>query len=179
MAPTARARAQGFVDHLNGILNTTVTDGRLSLVPDPRHPASFHFSARSDGEDVAMPLHGSRLFLFVKQIVVVGDHVQTQQYSYRLQCDPRDRRSDILRWEHSRDRPEGYGYALSHVHINGELVADPPTKTTPRIHIPTGRVALELVLWHLLAEWGVESRTDDWQSVLQGSLDGFRDRRTD
>jgi hypothetical protein len=39
-------------------------------------------------------------------------------------------------------------------------------------------VPLELVLWHLIAEWGVTPKTDGWQEVLDKSLTGFEQRRT-
>lgn len=48
----------------------------------------------------------------------------------------------------------------------------------PKLHIPTGRVPLELVLWHLTAEWGVQSKALDWESILQDSIDQFEAMRT-
>jgi hypothetical protein len=49
-----------------------------------------------------------------------------------------------------------------------------------RVHIPTKRVPIELVLWHLMTEgvWGVSSKTSDWRSILEESLEGFYERRT-
>jgi hypothetical protein len=44
--------------------------------------------------------------------------------------------------------------------------------------VPTARVPLELVLWHLISEWDVAPITDEWQGVLQNSLEGFADRRS-
>jgi hypothetical protein len=46
-----------------------------------------------------------------------------------------------------------------------------------RLHIPTRRVPLELVLWHLIAEWGVKPKQDDWQQQLEASIDCFDRRR--
>ncbi|MGN6372592.1 MAG: hypothetical protein ACTHM1_06335 [Solirubrobacteraceae bacterium] len=45
------------------------------------------------------------------------------------------------------------------------------------MHIPTARTALELVLWHLIAEWDVTPRREDWQELLEDSLDGLESRR--
>jgi hypothetical protein len=44
-------------------------------------------------------------------------------------------------------------------------------------HLPTSRVPFELVLWHLIAEWGVRAKTDAWQHRLRDSLAGFEERR--
>lgn len=65
----------------------------------------------------------------------------------------------LLRWEYSRERPRAdYAYPLAHIHA--------------------ARVPLELVLWHLIAEWGVTPKTDGWYDVLGESLAGFEQRRT-
>jgi len=47
----------------------------------------------------------------------------------------------------------------------------------PKLHVPTGRVPLELVLWDLIAEWDVKPKRDDWRELLQDSIDGFERRR--
>ena len=86
------------------------------------------------------------------------EHCRTLSYSYRLQRTA-DRKSWIIRWEFLRQPPEpGYVYPLGHLHVNAEfaqdvaaVVAKPPGK----LHIGTGRVAIEHVLWHLLSEWTV------------------------
>lgn len=51
-------------------------------------------------------------------------------------------------------------------------------KTPSHLHVPTARVPLELVLLHLIAEWGVTPKTDGWFEVLDESLAGFEQRRT-
>jgi hypothetical protein len=47
-----------------------------------------------------------------------------------------------------------------------------------RLHIPTRRVPLELVIWHLIAEWRVTAKSDRWQGILRESIEGFDERRT-
>jgi hypothetical protein len=32
-------------------------------------------------------------------------------------------------------------------------------------------------LWHAIAEWGVQPRGDDWQALLEDSIDEFERRR--
>src|SRR6266511_4425169 len=99
MAPTARSRAQGFVEHLNRVLNTTVSHGRLSVVAHPGAPTSFNIVCTHG----ALDLHGSSLFLFISQRVEVERaKVHTDFYSYRLQREADERKSWIMRWEHYR-----------------------------------------------------------------------------
>jgi hypothetical protein len=175
MALTPRHVAQGFAEHLNGVLNQTVSHGRLVVVAQSGDEEAFNIICRHG----AIALNGTSLFLFVSQrIEVEVEKVHTALYSYRLQTDSHDRASWIMRWEFYRQRPSGNPYVLSHLHLNGELDQPAPTKSLPRLHVPTARVPLELVLWHLISEWDVAPITDEWQGVLQNSLEGFADRRS-
>jgi hypothetical protein len=124
----------------------------------------------------ALDLLGSTHRLFVRQIIeVVDDHCRVESYGYRLQTDDA-LQSWLIRWEYLRNRPRpDYEYPLAHVHINGEWSSDAPLS---RLHVPTRRVPLELVLWHLIAEWGITPKTADWQSILEESVEGFDERRT-
>ncbi|MGZ4224405.1 MAG: hypothetical protein ACXVSU_25540 [Solirubrobacteraceae bacterium] len=47
----------------------------------------------------------------------------------------------------------------------------------PKVHIPTRRVPLELVLWHAIAEWSVEPKRNDWQALFEDSIGEFELRR--
>lgn len=134
-------RRQGFADYLNSVLNRTVTDARLV----------------ENGERVAFALHGVSERLFVRQAIeVVGDRCQTVSYAYRYQSGD-DKGSWRLRWEYFRERPRpDYEYPPAHVHANAEFVdpgpaADRLAKPAWHLHIPTARVPLELVLWHVRA----------------------------
>jgi hypothetical protein len=107
--------------------------------------------------------------------VVVDGHCRTESYSYRLQGDELAT-SWLVRWEFHREPPRpDYLYPRAHVHVNGTF---PGGESTGRLHIPSRRVPLELVAWHLIAEWGVRSKTEDWQALLAESIAGFDERRT-
>lgn len=116
----------------------------------------------------------------MQDIRLVDGRNSVQAYSYRLQL-AEERNTWILRWEYHRDRPKPeYTYPRAHLHLNGSLgheVESHLDKPPPHLHIPTRRVALEAVLWHVIAEWGVVSRTDDWESLLTDSISGFDARR--
>jgi hypothetical protein len=135
-----------------------------------------------DGQFEAFAMRGAKVLLFVDHRICVDDdgHCRTLSYSYRLQ-HAADRHSWIIRWEFLRQPPDpSYDYPLGHLHVNAEFgagVADSIAKTLGHLHVATGRVAIEHVLWHVLSEWGVESRTKDWKAALRESLSGFEARR--
>ncbi len=103
-----------------------------------------------------------------------GKHCQTLSYRYRLQADDSSR-STLIRWEYDRDPPRAdYAHPPAHVHFHGELEGE----DSQGLHVPTGRVPLEYVAWHLIAEWGVTPLTEGWRAILEASIRGFQDRRT-
>jgi hypothetical protein len=159
-----------------------VTDARLSLLPLPGEETRYFLACFQNRERIPLALHGGGVRLFIQQAIeVVGNHCQTVSYAYRLQSD-----DDVwlLRWEYYRERPRAdYEYPPAHLHVNADFVESASAvarldKTPSHLHIPTARVPLELVLWHLIAEWGVTSKSDDWSQVLGDSLEGFQHRRT-
>jgi hypothetical protein len=127
-------------------------------------------------------LHGTTLRLYVEhEVDATDDKAHTASYRYVLQIGDAHE-SWLVRWEYVRERPRGYPYALGHVHVRGGF-ADPvggdlATKALDRLHLPTARVAFELVLRHLIAEWRVQPKTQDWEQILDDSLAGFEERRT-
>jgi hypothetical protein len=184
MAKTSpRDAAQGFASHLNTVLNATVTDARIttSATANDRRFSLAHVSP--DGLPTAFALAGTDLSLLFHQVVEVQDdgHCRTISYNYRLASGPA--KSDwILRWEYNRKPPApDYRYVRGHLHVNARLtdeqVEQKTAKGAAHLHLATGRVPFELVVWHLIAEWGVDSRTSAWQDVLGESLDGFEERQ--
>jgi len=127
-------------------------------------------------------LHGTTLRLYVEhEVDATEGKAHTASYRYVLQAGD-THESWLVRWEYVRERPLGYPYALGHVHIRGDFAdqaaADLAAKVLERLHVPTARVALELVLRHLIAEWRVQPKTDGWARILEESLAGFEERRT-
>jgi hypothetical protein len=176
----ARSVAQAYADHLNSLLNRTVTDARLTVIGDPGDPAQFTLACLRGTTPISLGLHGTSLRLLVAETFEIsGQHLETTKCQYRLSLRE-DKQSWLIRWEYFRDPPTtAYPYPLAHVHVNADLVPGGPETALAKLHIPTRRVPLELVLWHAIAEWGVEPKRDDWQALLQGSIDEFeRQRRT-
>jgi hypothetical protein len=138
----AKRAAQGFTDHLNGVLNRTVSKSRLSVVSDA---SSSHFDiARLVKRRVTpLELSGTSSMLLVQQKMEVDDdgHCATLTYSYRYQLAA-DPDSWICRWEYFRKPPKpDYRYPLSHFHVNAAVATG---ESLARWHFPTARVPLEL-----------------------------------
>lgn len=143
----------------------------------------------SGGGRIALDLHGTGRTLFIQQVVDViddehgspgatdtGKRCRTRSYRYAL--NEQDG-SPLLRWEYDRNAPQpDYPYPLAHLHVHAVSASDVDFEG---LHLPTSRVPLELVLWHLLSEseWGIRARSDNWTDILRDSLAGFGERRSD
>ncbi len=123
-----RRVAQGLADRLNGVLNRTVSDSRLSVEPIAGYPDGFELTRVVGDDDAPLELDGTTARLFVRLAVVVEDgRCRTDSYSYRLQTDESPK-SWLIRWEFVRYPPPGdYAYPRAHVHVNATF-ADGPTE---------------------------------------------------
>lgn len=141
----------------------------------PAYADAFQLMRIVDGDSAPLELHGTQVQLFVRQVIVPKDgDYSTEAYSYRLQANESPD-SWLIRWEYEGNPPASdYPYVRAHVHVRG---AFPDGKQAGGLHIPTRRLPIELVLWHLIAEWGVTPKRDDWQRQLEASIDRFDGRR--
>jgi hypothetical protein len=167
---------RGFADHLNGVINRTASECRLSVIADkstdrPR----FDIARLVEGAITPLDLNGSRARLLVQQKVEVeDDHVSTLTYVYRYQLDE-TKGSWLFRWEFFRNKPkDDYPYPLAHFHVNANMET---RADLDHVHFPTRRVPLELVLWDLIEEWSVKPLDDDWRAILEESIGGFDERQ--
>ena len=124
-------------------------------------------------DDVPLELDGVSLNLFVKHVVTIGDgRCRTDSYSYRLQASE-SRKSWLIRWEYVREPPPtDYAYPRAHVHLNATF---PDGTPADRLHVPTEHIGLESVIRHLITDWGVKPRADDWEAILEESAADFGD----
>jgi hypothetical protein len=166
-----RRVAQDLADRLNGVLNRTVSDSRLSVAAIAGYPDVFELARVVNEDKAPLELDGVPLCLFVKHVVAIEDgRCRTDSYSYRLQ-PVGSRKSWLIRWEYMRDPPRGdYAYPPAHVHVNATFADGTPAG---RLHVPTAPVSLELVLRHLITDWNVNPRAEDWEDILGQSAAGF------
>jgi hypothetical protein len=174
----SRSVAQGLADHLNAVLNRTVSDSRLSVRPIIGHPAgddAFDLTRVVEEDRVPLELDGTTARLFVRLVVVVvGDRCRTESYVFRFQEDD-SRKSWLRRWEYHREPPAAdYPYALGHLHVRG---TSPDGASIDREHIPAGGrghpIPLEEIIRYLIADRGVKSEKDDWKAILEESEKTF------
>ncbi len=159
-----------------------MSDARLTLLPRPHLPTRFLIACVHEARPVSLALHRTGLRLYVEhEVDAVDDKAHTASYRYVLQADE-PHESWLVRWEYLRERPRGYPYALGHLHVRARWTeprgGDLAAKALQRLHLPTARVAFELVLRDLIAEWGVAPKSDRWAELLDDSLAGFEQRRT-
>ena len=162
------------------MLNGTVSDARLSLVARSHSPARFLIACVREGRPIAFALHGSALRLYVEhEVDAIDGKAHTASYRYVLQAE-QAHESWLVRRENLRERPPAYPHALGHVHVQADFLAGPraalASKPLSRLHLPTARVAFELVLRHVIAEWAVRPKSDDWEAIPDAPLTGFEER---
>lgn len=126
------------------------------------------------GVKAPIQLDGTKMHLYVQQTVVIdGDRCWTKSATYRLQADE-SRKSWLIRWEYMRyPPPADYAYPRAHVHLNATFADG---TSADRLHVPTERIGLELVIRHLITDWGVKPRSEDWEAVLEESAVTVEDR---
>jgi hypothetical protein len=100
-----------------------------------------------------------------------GKRCRTDSYRYHLQSKSG---ASLIRWEYDRYRKrEEDSFPLAHVHVHASLAG----RDVEGFHIATGRVPVESVFRHLIADWGVDPKRDDWEQVLDESTLQFYERR--
>lgn len=78
-------------------------------------------------------------------------------------------------FEYHYERNSQSGYPRCHLHVHAAPAGYALGKPFPRLHLPTRRITLEQVVWHLIQEHGVEPRRPDWHEVLWRNERWFRD----
>ncbi len=165
---------QDYIDHLNGLFNTTISDSRLVLLEvaggsDQKH--IVHFQSRR----LPLDLNPSGFLDFRQLVHRVEDHVEVTQASYMFSHseDPDDEAAWVFRYEYDR-LPEP-AKPQSHLHVNAERNGE----SIKHVHFPTSRISVEQLIAHLIMEHGIVSARDAWRDFLGASHQGFVERRTD
>ena len=100
--------------------------------------------------------------------------LQTLRSAYRYQAghdldDPKP----VFVYEYIRGAPPSY--PRCHLHLFATPDHYPLERPFPRLHLPTRRITLEQVVWHLIHEHNVQPRRPDWHQVLWRHEAHFRD----
>ena len=91
--------------------------------------------------------------------------LQTLRSAYRYQAghdldDPKP----LFVYEYNRSAPPSY--PRCHLHVFAAPDGYALERPFSRLHLPTRRITLEQIVWHLIQEHGVQPRRDDWHEVL-------------
>lgn len=116
---------------------------------------------------------GTNYLLSITQIFRTVPHPQqtgqykakTQEYSYRLMCDPDECEILAYHWH-----PNDPGVKFPHLHI----------KESPHIHFPTSRVCLEDFVLMLMRDYKIRPRYkhDKWKEILERNKTAFEKMAT-
>ena len=93
-------------------------------------------------------------------------------YSYQAGNLPHDRRPVF---SYQFDQETRFPYPRCHLHVYASPTGYAQDRAFPRLHLPTRRITLEQVVWHLIQEHGVQPRRPDWHHVLWRHETRFRD----
>lgn len=100
--------------------------------------------------------------------------LETTRSTYTYQaCGDLDDPKPVFVYEYIRDAPSPYPRCHLHVHAAPDDYAG--SKGFQRLHLPTRRISLEQVVWHLINEHDVKPRRSDWHEVLWRHEQWFRE----
>lgn len=177
---------RSFSDHLNRLLNTTLTKSRIQVF-EPEGSARIHVTFREQGATTSAPLSTKYgpMTLFIGQVcegVPMPNGRQrlvTVEYRYTLTLGTRDAWADtepLLRWEYVRE-PEAGGLWCRH-HVQGPMaIPFGRDRNVPLndLHLPTGYVPIEDIIRFCLVDLGVHPLSPDWHRILNESYRRFRE----
>jgi hypothetical protein len=127
-----------------------------------------------------VPLRGpSRIHLSVSIHYEIRPHpdlgpwkIRTRAYFYHIVNDAMDE-IVLFHWH-----PDSPGMVVDpHLHL-GRSQLSPSAVISHRVHVPTGRIALESVIILAIKELGVIPLRADWEKILTGNLEDFARFRT-
>lgn len=190
--------ARTFTDHLNSVLNRTITQKRLVQVNLPPHLIAISFRDQLDGSVAPLRTKYGDMDLYLSQrceAVSTGApntyRLRTLAYAYTLTpsgnpATPTERgsrtREPCFRWEYVRSpEPDAMGtlpqWCRHHIQDDVSIVFINDRGEEQRVplndwHTPTGWVAIEEVIRFCIVDLGVRA-TPGWEQTLQDSTGTF------
>jgi hypothetical protein len=193
--------AQGLADHFGNILNRTISARPIKLtvqkIRDREDPDWTISNYVRDGdrlpvvEPIALINGGFLKFEHVVRVLDVPgperklNKMTTIGYSYQYSTTSPEDPDWVFRYEYDVEplNPRAR-YSAGHLHVNAEpenYTRIETVKGFPSLHLPTRRLSLEEILWHLANEHIPEINAGDrdaWFELLDGSKTGYEERIT-
>lgn len=174
---TLREAAQTFCDHVNSVLNRTVTRARLVVFGvAPRIQVAFRQAGRPF--NARLQTSFGRIGLYLGQVCESeigqdGIHtLRTVAYTYTL--TPAGADEPLLRWEYVRSPPPGAEWCRHHLQGPVELEIHGNSVLLDDLHLPTGYVTFEEVLRFCIVDLGVRPQHRNWSAILKRSYEQFK-----
>jgi hypothetical protein len=168
-----------FVEHLNQVLHTTVTQMPLSLEIS-RSVANIRFRRGSDAATVRLQTQYGPMALYVGYLcntVVDASGVHALRIaSYRYALLPDGHTESLLRWEYIRTPAEDAEYCRNH--FQGPISLGIRNRSgidanLQHWHLPTGWVPLEEVIRFCIVDLGVTPLSEAWSQILRENHERF------
>lgn len=109
----------------------------------------------------------------------------TLSYSYQYSTTSPDDLDWVFRYEYEVEPLDpGANYPAGHLHVNAEprnYTRIETLKDFPKLHLPTRRVSLEEITWHLINEHTLDVDSADkgkWFELLNDSKAGYGEKMT-
>lgn len=177
--PTRKKAMRAFVDVLNRLLSTTVTQRRLVSLEVGDVRAAISFRRAGSATDVPLKSDFGRLHLYLGQYCETvpsdggGFQVVTVAYAYHLRAEGAE--EPTFRWEYERDPIDPDARYCRH-HLQGSVPLEIGGRELSMndIHLPTGWVTVEEVLRFCIAELGVKPLKKNWHEILTTSYGMFK-----
>lgn len=169
---------QRFTDHLNRILNTTVTQQRLSMFITNQGTALIGFRAPGSSQVARLRTDYGPMELDIRQTcdAVTDDEtglLTLRTLSYRYTIAPQGDPEPLLRWEFVRFPANPDATWCQH-HFQGPIPLGIHNRVGEeahlnRWHLPTSGIAIEDVLRFCITDLGAEPIGADWDQQLRES----------
>lgn len=166
------------------MINATISEAPISYVELENAPEFTCFVGHCPGKfPEPMPLgNGRYLYLYHKlglraaRVEQKKRFLTTLEYRYWYQAT-RDRDASwIVRYEYLREPPPRYQYAPAHVHVNARPASYTGDIPFADLHLPTGgRVTIEALVRHLVAEHDVSPISPNWQQAVEAGEKHWRE----
>lgn len=180
--PSSRRATQDFLRRLREVYKLVAAAdlGDVWLRADSDVLIVGHGVSRSSRRGRPVPLSNG-MFLNVQMTLRVQatpnggpPRLQTLRTAYRYQAghdldDPKP----LFVYEYNRNAPAQF--PRCHLHVHATPHHDTPPKPFSRLHLPTRRITLEQIVWHLIHDHGVQPRRPDWHDILWRHETNFRD----
>jgi hypothetical protein len=165
-----------LTDHLNRILNSTITHKRLSLfLPALADEAQINFREHGSASFAMLRTDYGPMELDLRQTCdVVGDEetglLTLRTLSYRYTITPEGNPEPLLRWEFVRFPASSDATWCQH-HFQGPIRLGIHNREGEeahlnRWHLPTSGIAIEDVLRFCITDLGVRPTGDNWNQQL-------------